>query len=249
MKSNLNSWRALIKDYYEVKSKLINTLRATYLARGSVGNFYRYRSEEILSVLRKFLPKRDYLVVLDVGCGAGWYLKELEKGNYAVGVDFCREYLLIAKLLCKSADLVQADACNLPFRNFSVDFVLCSELIEHLLNPDEALKEIARVLRKGSLMLVTTPMKYSINEILGRRNHRYNIEHLNVLTYSQFLSKISKYARVIFEKAILFIPSTIFTAFLYYNIAIIRGIDNILSKIIPLRSFSWCLIIVAIKNS
>jgi hypothetical protein len=47
-----------------------------------------------------------------VGCGAGWYLRELEKGNFAVGVDFCKEYLLIAKLRCKSGDLVLADACS-----------------------------------------------------------------------------------------------------------------------------------------
>lgn len=239
----------IIKDYYESKSKLINTLKVTYLARGSVGNFYRYRSKEILSVLRKFLPKRDDLVVLDVGCGAGWYLRELEKGSFAVGVDFCKEYLLIAKLWCKSADLVLADACNLPFRDFSVDFVLCSELIEHLLNPDECLKEVARVLRKGGLILVTTPMKYSMNEIISRKNLRHNIEHPNVLTYNQFLSKISNKFHMIFEKAILFIPFTIFTAFLYYNTTIIRGIDNILSKITPLRSFSWCLIVVAIKKS
>jgi len=37
----------IIKDYYEVKSKLVNTLKVTYLAKGSVGNLYRYRSEEI----------------------------------------------------------------------------------------------------------------------------------------------------------------------------------------------------------
>jgi ubiquinone/menaquinone biosynthesis C-methylase UbiE len=144
---------------------------------------------------------------------------------------------------------VLADACNLPFRDFSVDFVLCSELIEHLLNPDEALKEVARVLHKGGLVLVTTPMKYSINEILGRKNPRHNIEHPNVLTYNQFLSKITNKYHVIFEKAILFIPFTIFTAFLYSNTTIIRGIDNILSKITPLRPFSLCLIVVAIKKS
>jgi hypothetical protein len=54
---------------------------------------------------------------------------------------------------------------------------------------------------------------------------------------------------VIFEKAILFIPFTIFTAFLHYNIAIIRGMTIFYLKIIPLRFFSWCLIVVAIKNS
>ena len=223
----------IIKDYYEVKSKLVNTLKVTYLAKGSVGNLYRYRSEEILNILKNFLPKKENIVVLDLGCGAGWYLRELEKGSFAIGVDFCKEYLLIAKLYCKSADLVLADACNLPFRDFSVGFVLCSELVEHLLNPDEALKEVARILRERGLVLVTTPMKYSINEILGRKSYRHSIEHPNVLTYSQFLSEMTGKFHVIFEKAILFIPLTIFTALLYSSQALIRCLDRVLSKIPP----------------
>ena len=66
-------------------------------------------------------------------------------------------------------------------------------------------------------MLITTPMKYSVNEILGRKNHRHNIEHPNVLAYSQFSSKITGKLHIIFERAILFIPLTRVTAFLYSN--------------------------------
>jgi ubiquinone/menaquinone biosynthesis C-methylase UbiE len=140
-----------------------------------------------------------------------------------------------------------ANTCNLSFRDFSVDFVSCSELIEHLLNPDEALKEVARVLHKRGLVLVTTPMKYSINEILGRKNSRHNIEHPNVLTYSQFLSEITDKFHVIFEKAILFIPR--FATFLYSNQSLIKCLDRILSRFPPLRDLSWCVIVVAVKKA
>ena len=128
-----------------------------------------------------------------------------------------------------------------------VDFILCSELIKHLFNPDEALKEAARVLRRRGLILVTTPMKYSLNEILCRKSYEHNIEHLNVLTYSQFLSKITKKFHIIFKKAILFIPFTIFTRILYSNQALVRFLDRCLSKT-PLKALSWCVIVVAVKK-
>jgi len=128
------------------------------------------------------------------------------------------------------------------------DFILSSELIEHLFNPDKALKELARVLCKGGKVLVTTPMKYSINEIFRRKSHKHNLEHPNVLTYSQFLFKITDEFHVIFEKAILFLPLTRFIAFLYANQALIRCLDWMLSKIPLLRTLSWCMIVVAVKK-
>jgi hypothetical protein len=107
----------------------------------------------------------------------------------------------------------------------------------------------ARILHKGGLVLVTTPMKYSINEILSRKNFRYSIEHPNVLTYGQFRLKITSKFHVIFERAILFIPFTRFTAFLYSNQAFIRCLDRILSNISPLRALSWCMIVMAVKKA
>ena len=195
----------------------MDTLKVTYLSRGSVGNFYRYRSKEILNVLKDSLPKKENFVILDLSCGAGWYLRKLEKYGFAIGVDICKEYLSVAKLWCRCSNLVLADACNLPFKDSSVNFVLCSELIEHLVNPDECLKEVARVLRRQGLMLITTPMRYSIMEIFGRKNYRHNIEHINVLTYRHFCSKVSSKFQIIFEKAILFIPLTIIISLSFYT--------------------------------
>ncbi|MGB9831810.1 MAG: methyltransferase domain-containing protein, partial [Fervidicoccus fontis] len=73
-------------------------------------------------------------------------------------------------------------------RTLGLDFVFCSELLEHLINPDDCLKEIARVLHRRSYMLITSPMRYAVMEIQGRKNRRHNVEHLNVLTYRQFLA-------------------------------------------------------------
>jgi len=50
---------------------------------------------------------------------------------------------------------------SLPFKDGSYDTCLISEVLEHLQRPTEALKEVARVLRPGGVLIVTTPNKRS----------------------------------------------------------------------------------------
>lgn len=44
---------------------------------------------------------------------------------------------------------VNADVENLPFKNKVFDFVFCSHLLEHVENPDRAIKELTRVAKRG----------------------------------------------------------------------------------------------------
>lgn len=64
--------------------------------------------------------------------------------------------------LAKGAD-VQADAAILPFQSFCFDVVLCSELLEHVLNPVQVLSETYRVLTPGGTLLITAPFLYRLH--------------------------------------------------------------------------------------
>ena len=58
-------------------------------------------------------------------------------------------------------------AAGLPFANDSFDCVSFCEVIEHLVDPDRALQEIARVLKIGGTLVITTPNMVSwFNRIL-----------------------------------------------------------------------------------
>lgn len=73
-------------------------------------------------------------VKVDVGCGR-WKAKD------CIGIDI---------LKAEGVD-IQADACHLPFKDGSVDFVYSRECIQHIKKSDVlALKEIFRVLKKHS---------------------------------------------------------------------------------------------------
>jgi SAM-dependent methyltransferase len=57
----------------------------------------------------------------------------------------------------KGAVDVWGDGGALPFRDASFDTVLCTELLEHVPDPDRCLAEIARALRPGGALLMTVP--------------------------------------------------------------------------------------------
>jgi len=98
---------------------------------------------------------------LDVGCGGGDLLKQIgmEQG---VGIDLSLYNLNIAKRK-PGLILLQADAENLPFKDNVFDAVICSEVLEHLLNPDIAVGEISRILKKNGCCVISVPLDKLVN--------------------------------------------------------------------------------------
>ena len=100
--------------------------------------------------------------ILDLGCGRGFYAKAittLYPGAAVAGVDFNPDYLAEAKAqtYATTVRLARADARALPFPSESFDAVVCSEVLEHIVEDRAALREINRVLRNGGLLLVSVP--------------------------------------------------------------------------------------------
>ena len=52
---------------------------------------------------------------------------------------------------------LHADIENMPFEDESFDAVICLEVLEHVANPFRAVKEIARVIKPGGILMLTTP--------------------------------------------------------------------------------------------
>ena len=94
--------------------------------------------------------------VLDIGCGLGYFTQLLAKRGSVCGIDLDRESLEFAHKHC-GASFLLSDALSLPFKNSTFDYILASEVIEHI--PDEKifLKELKRVTKKGATIVLTTP--------------------------------------------------------------------------------------------
>ena len=103
--------------------------------------------------------------VLEVGCGAGNILEKVPLLDL-FGIDISAFILSKAKeKLKKKALLLQADAQSLPFKGQVFKQVICSEVLEHLLNPMISLQEIKRILGHQGVAIISIPNESLINRI------------------------------------------------------------------------------------
>lgn len=110
-----------------------------------VANFTGYMEV----VARFFLAQRKGQRVLDLPAGNGLLADALrEMGHEVICGDINRE----------RADYQYVDMAEpLPFAGGEFDVTICSEGIEHLVNPVRLISELTRVTRTGGTIFVTTP--------------------------------------------------------------------------------------------
>jgi ubiquinone/menaquinone biosynthesis C-methylase UbiE len=155
--------------------------------------YHQTRMKAVERTLRQVVRPGDRFI--DAGCGTGEYLAvALSQGAEAIGADLSRTYLLRADGRFRAARLLQADVTHLPLRPESVDVLLCSEVIEHLPNPEAALTEFARVTKR--VALITTPNFGAMRVIAGKflRSQMEDLDrwvgHISVFPLKELCQKI-----------------------------------------------------------
>lgn len=126
------------------------------------------RLDFIVQVVTEAFSPMSNACGLDLGCGEGNIALPLASLGYQmVGVDISTEAIKRAEgkkatLLNSqcSLEFLVGDAENLTIRGEAFDFVICSELLEHLEHPEKALASISRVLKQHGILLLTVPNGY-----------------------------------------------------------------------------------------
>jgi ubiquinone/menaquinone biosynthesis C-methylase UbiE len=120
--------------------------------------------------LQCHIPREAGVRVVDFGCGNGDLLAEMlslnPRASY-VGLDVSGSALTAAAAKLPQVEFHKIDdGGKLPLPAESVDFIFSSEVIEHIYDTDNAFSEIARVLRPGGRLLLTTPYHGIIKNLL-----------------------------------------------------------------------------------
>jgi ubiquinone/menaquinone biosynthesis C-methylase UbiE len=143
-----------LRDVYERRAEL-------EYAAPAAATWYDPKFERVWELVAERLPCRAFL---DAGCGHGRYLAALaavaQPPGRVAGTDISERILEIAGREAEragvEAELVRANLESLPFEDGSFDLVLCSQVVEHLLAPERGLAELARILRPGGTLIVST---------------------------------------------------------------------------------------------
>jgi SAM-dependent methyltransferase len=127
-----------------------------YDAPGLLGWLTRKRKAAVLSLLRNVLAESGSFRIIDVGCGYGDMLNEL-RYPFRIGVDINIDSLVEARARNSVPAYVLSGVDRLPFSSCSFDGVICSEVLEHLENPENLALEIHRITKIGGYYCITVP--------------------------------------------------------------------------------------------
>ena len=133
--------------------------------------------------------------VLDLGCGEGHILKMLPSSYEKYGSDISKTALKLVNhknIHIKSCDLNK----DFPF-NKEFDFIICSEVLEHLENPSNVLENVKKHLTKNGLFLVTTPnvthWRHRVSRLFGK-SPNYDKTHINFWDLDGFTQLLQKHS-------------------------------------------------------
>jgi ubiquinone/menaquinone biosynthesis C-methylase UbiE len=134
----------------------------TYALQPSAAARLKFVRETVKSI------NEDQLSFADLGCGAGMMLCEvltMKPGWRGHGFDISPAAIRYAQDLSRHKGVAErasfrtGDIARLPFETESLDLLIASEVIEHMQEPAQAIRELARVLRPGGRLILTMPLE------------------------------------------------------------------------------------------
>ncbi len=117
----------------------------SFFKQTSSAGYYRW----LVATRYLDMPTRLAGAVLDVGAQNGSFLEHIQ-ADFKVGLDL-REYP------ARTQPWVLADAVHLPFVEQSFDHIIAFDILEHIRSDIQVLHEIARILKPGGMVWLSTP--------------------------------------------------------------------------------------------
>jgi len=198
------------------------------VALGNPSFVWRAGQDRRLNLIRRYV-NLDNARVLDIGCGIGTYVKKLRdlaERAYGIDVDPARVRR------SGTGSLAVAVSERLPFASGSLDMVLLNEVIEHVRDDRETLREACRVLKPGGHIVIYAPNRLYPFEThgvyLGKRYVFGNIPLVNYLPDAlrrQLVPHARAYTSAGMRRLIAGLPAR-----LVVHTQVYPGFDNVLAR-------------------
>jgi len=144
-------------------------------------------------VLRELATLPNGAVIVDLGCGSGVLLEQIGHARQdarLIGIDADPNALVLAAQRLPSAELQRRDLDSVDGVAFDgiADAVVCSEVLEHLTEPQNALRMARELLRPGGRLVVTVPSgpMNDFDRAIGHQKHYRPAELTDLLTSAGF---------------------------------------------------------------
>lgn len=169
----------------------------------SVNPLKNYLIKKFKNSLLELVKRVDAKKVLDAGCGEGYMLSFLNghMGHWEVaGFDIEESLVFKAKEKIPSAFLSVRSIYESNFPDSEFDLVLSTEVLEHLQQPKEALKEISRITKRWAILSVPNEPLFALSCLAAGKNIRRfgnHKGHCNRWSAKAFTGLVSNYFNII----------------------------------------------------
>lgn len=168
---------------------------AHYITDAEVSDYFNLTNIDQQFIRRRYqyfkfllsLKKDD--TFCEIGSGGGEGLSIINKNVKYFPIDLSLKNLrIIHEKSGNSVSPVMADAYTLPFKNAAFTKLIISEVLEHLQNPELALKEIYRILKPGGRAIISVPYREKIsyhlcihcNKLTPANAHLHSFNEINL---------------------------------------------------------------------
>ncbi len=232
-----------LKEFYEHEARGTAHQEMMY-AKGKKHELWWHRKRllYILDYIEDISRRQRISSFLEVGCAEGLYVNYVASHynglDYCLGLDIARAYVEKARLESSksSIDYIVGDVENLPFRNDSVDLVLCSEVLEHIYRYRASARELCRISKKS--LVVSFPGSTYIYRAIKRigflrkfvDEQTSSVGHVSQITLEDLNESTEE--RCNFEKMEIggALPVQIYSVL--PSVRVVEAVDKILCKIL-----------------
>jgi 2-polyprenyl-3-methyl-5-hydroxy-6-metoxy-1,4-benzoquinol methylase len=150
--------------------------------------------------------------VLDMGCGAGRHAFELyRRGADVVALDQNASDLADVQVMFDAmaaegglraeaaATTVEGDALALPFDDGEFDRIIAAEILEHIPDDEQAMRELFRVIKPGGVAAITVPRWFAekVNWALSDAYHEVEGGHVRIYKEHELRERLARAGFVI----------------------------------------------------
>ena len=142
--------------------------------------WFAARSEIVRQVIERFGNLKPGDTILDIGCGTGAILKELSKKYNAVGIDMSPLAIEYSKKRGLK-NVFQMTVQEFPRDKFNVKAVLLLDVIEHIDDDVDVLKNAREIVGQDGRVIITVPAymwMWSSHDLVNHHKRRYTSKTL-----------------------------------------------------------------------
>lgn len=178
---------SLSKPSYGIKRGYIHRKEVIDFDDTSLKDEYQ---KEVYEFAAQFYTSKNLQGVLDVGCGSGFKLLNNFKNEPKAGVELNNEYLHNTY-----PEEIWFEFADKSWKNFQAQLLICSDVVEHVPNPDEFLKELSS-LHQINYWILSTPDR-SLDNTPWKYGPPNNEAHYREWSFEEFGAYINTFFDVI----------------------------------------------------